>query len=115
MICGKDLERIESIDVSELRSNWKHISVLLATDVRNPMTGPNGATAVYGPQKGASENDLINLERGMIHLSKIYGPEIANAPGAGAAGGTAAGLCFGLNAKIVSGATIVKTRIVLVY
>ena len=65
-------------------------SVSVALDVQNPLTGPNGAAAIYGPQKGASSTDIETLDRCMEHLLAITGLE--SFPGAGAAGGTPVGI-----------------------
>jgi len=65
-------------------------SVRVALDVQNPLTGPNGAAAIYGPQKGASSTDIETLDRCMEHLLAITG--LASFPGAGAAGGTPVGI-----------------------
>jgi glycerate kinase len=60
-------------------------------DVRAPLTGPAGAAAVYGPQKGATADDVRTLDAGLAHLAVVLGVDPAT-PGSGAAGGTAAGL-----------------------
>ena len=65
-------------------------SVSVALDVQNPLTGPNGAAAIYGPQKGASSTDIETLDRCMEHWLAITG--LASFPGAGAAGGTPVGI-----------------------
>jgi len=65
-------------------------SVRVALDVQNPLTGPNGAAAIYGPQKGASSTDIETLDRCMEHWLAITG--LASFPGAGAAGGTPVGI-----------------------
>jgi len=65
-------------------------SVRVAVDVQNPLTGPNGAAAIYGPQKGASSDDISTLDRCMEHWLALTGLE--SFPGAGAAGGTPVGI-----------------------
>jgi glycerate kinase len=65
-------------------------SVRVAVDVQNPLTGPNGAAAIYGPQKGASSDDIATLDRCMEHWLALSGLE--SFPGAGAAGGTPIGI-----------------------
>ncbi len=78
--------------------------IIAACDVDNPLLGPNGATAVFSEQKGASENDKILLEAALAHLVSISGGEIsAHTPGAGAAGGLGFGLLHFTNAKLISG------------
>ena len=65
-------------------------SVRVAVDVQNPLTGPNGAAAIYGPQKGATASDIVVLDRCMEHWLGITG--LTSFPGAGAAGGTPVGI-----------------------
>ena len=83
------------------------IEIICLCDVQNPLLGENGATAVYGPQKGATPDMILQLEDGMEHFAKqlerFSGQSIAQLPGGGAAGGLAAGLVALCNAKIKSG------------
>jgi glycerate kinase len=74
--------------------------------VVNPLLGPDGAAAVYGPQKGADAGQIALLERGLARLAGLLGGDPA-APGAGAAGGTAYGLCAAWSAQVVPGAAAV--------
>ncbi|MFC9325540.1 glycerate kinase [Kitasatospora sp. NPDC057015] len=80
--------------------------VHLLTDVTNPLLGPTGAAAVYGPQKGAGPADTALLERGLGRFAGLLGGD-PDQPGAGAAGGTAYGLTAAWNATITPGATAV--------
>src|SRR5205823_3289209 len=77
----------------------------------NPLTGPNGAAAVYGPQKGASSRDVEVLDRALEHYAEVIrrdlGADIASVPGAGAAGGLGAGLLAFLGARLRSGVDVV--------
>jgi glycerate kinase len=108
---GAALLRLERIDDSRLNPGWRSVEVLVACDVTNPLTGPEGASAVYGPQKGADAATVRVLDRALGRLAAVierqYGKRIADIPGAGAAGGTGAGLMAFLNAKLVSGAALV--------
>ena len=83
-------------------------------DVDNPLCGEHGAARVYGPQKGASAEMVEHLERGLAHLAGIvrteFGIEIDDLPGAGAAGGLAAGAVAFMDATIVSGIETVMKR-----
>jgi glycerate kinase len=83
-------------------------------DVDNPLCGEHGAARVYGPQKGATPDVVEQLERGLVHLAAIVrsqlGTDIENVPGAGAAGGLAAGAIAFMDAKIVSGIETVMAR-----
>lgn len=84
------------------------------TDVKNPLCGPNGASAIYGPQKGATIEDVRLLDEGLAHLdnlfSKYFGRSVKNIEGAGGAGGLGAGALVFLNAHIQSGIeTLIET------
>jgi len=108
---GAALVRLERIDDAEVNPGWRSIKVLVACDVTNPLTGPEGASAVYGPQKGADPVTVRLLDRALGHLADVierqYGKQVRDIPGAGAAGGTGAGLIAFLDAKLVSGAALV--------
>lgn len=77
--------------------------VMLLTDVTAPLTGPDGAAAVFGPQKGATPDQVAALDAGLGHVARILGGD-PEAPGAGAAGGTAYGLATAWGARIRPGA-----------
>jgi glycerate 2-kinase len=89
---GAALSRLETLDLTRMR-DLSGVEILLASDVDNPLLGPSGAAAVYGPQKGASPDDVALLEAGLRRWADIAEaavglPEPArDAPGAGAAGG----------------------------
>jgi glycerate 2-kinase len=82
------------------------VELLVATDVDNPLLGPAGATAVFAPQKGASADSLPILEARLAAFAAAMGPQFADLPGAGAAGGLGFGL-FSLGGHRVSGADLV--------
>lgn len=101
---GKELKRIcNIIPPNELPS----CKITVLSDVENPLYGPQGAAKIFAPQKGADPQQVEILEEGMIHLAELVkkqlGCDIANVPGAGAAGGLGAGAVAFLNAEIVSG------------
>jgi glycerate 2-kinase len=108
---GAALLRLERIDDSRLNPGWRSVQVMVACDVTNPLTGPEGASAVYGPQKGADPPTVRLLDRALARLAEVierqYGKRVADIPGAGAAGGTGAGLMAFLDAKLISGAGLV--------
>ena len=108
---GAALLRLERIDDSRLNPGWRSVQVMVACDVTNPLTGPEGASAVYGPQKGADPLTVRLLDRALARLAEVierqYGKRVADIPGAGAAGGTGAGLMAFLDAKLISGAGLV--------
>ena len=83
------------------------IETLAACDVTNPLLGPRGCTRVFGPQKGVREHDMPAFEQALASLASYFPPEIAETPGAGAAGGLGFGLMAFCGARIVSGFGIV--------
>jgi glycerate kinase len=108
---GEALLQLERIDPSGLDPRWHSLKVMVASDVTNPLTGPAGASAVYGPQKGADEKAVELLDRALARLAGVIerdlGKRVAAIPGAGAAGGTGAGLIAFLDARLVPGAPLV--------
>ena len=86
-------------------------SVEAACDVRNPLLGPEGASAVYGPQKGATAEMVRELDAALARyadvVERFVGRRVRDVPGAGAAGGLGAGLLAFLDARLVSGALLV--------
>ncbi|MEU5832481.1 glycerate kinase [Streptomyces diacarni] len=101
---GGGLRELVTADLSTVDARLKNVEVVLASDVDNPLTGPKGAAAVYGPQKGASEEDVQLLDGALTHLAEILGEqEAAAAPGAGAAGGIGFGALVGLRARFRPG------------
>ncbi|AXK31338.1 glycerate kinase [Streptomyces armeniacus] len=107
---GGPLRDMVSADLTGLDSRLKDVEIVLASDVDNPLTGPKGAPAVYGPQKGASEEDVAVLDAGLARFAEVLaeavGPEAAEAadsPGAGAAGGIGYGALVGLGAAFRPG------------
>jgi len=99
------LNRIATIDAG--RRATMPAPVEVASDVDNPLTGPHGASAVYGPQKGADASAVAELDRQLSRLAGIIrrdlGIDVETLPGAGAAGGLAAGLVAFAGARITSG------------
>jgi len=99
---GEALGRLAAVDLSGLRPPpIEGISCL--TDVRNPLLGPTGAAAVFGPQKGATAADIAVLETGLARLAGLLGGD-PDAPGAGAAGGCGYGFAAALGATLEPGA-----------
>ena len=91
---GGGLADLASADLSGLDPRFASVEFILASDVDNPLTGPKGAPAVYGPQKGASPDDVEALDTALAHYAKVLeeavgakAAEYAASPGAGAAGG----------------------------
>ena len=95
---GGGLADLARADLSGLDARVSTVDLVLASDVDNPLTGPKGAPAVYGPQKGASPDDVETLDAALAHYAEVLetaiGPRAAQcavAPGAGAAGGVGYG------------------------
>ncbi|MGD6818227.1 glycerate kinase [Metabacillus sp. 84] len=108
----RDLYAIESAGFS---SAFHNIEVIAACDVDNPLLGDKGASAVFGPQKGADSDMVKQLDHHLQHLSSIIkrdlGKEITDSPGSGAAGGLGAGLMAFLGAKLEKGIDLVLDSI----
>jgi len=109
---GKNLRQIEAIDTSNVNKTLKEVTVKVACDVKNPLYGQNGAAFIYAQQKGASQNEIIHLNKGLEHIASIFqknfNVDIQNIEGAGAAGGMGAGSIFFLNARLISGIDLIK-------
>ncbi len=112
---GASLTRLERIDLSGLDPRAKGSEFLVACDVTNPMTGPEGASAVYGPQKGATPDMVKQLGAALGHFADVVerdiGAKIKDIPGAGAAGGLGGGMIAFLNGKLQSGVDIVLSTL----
>ena len=108
---GAALAQLEHIDASGFDQGWRSVKVMVACDVTNPLTGPQGASYIYGPQKGADPETVRELDRALTRLAEVIerdlGLKVASVPGAGAAGGAGAGLIAFLDAKLVPGAPLV--------
>ena len=107
---GGPLAALATADLSGLDTRLAGVKVILASDVDNPLTGPKGAPAVYGPQKGATAADVASLDAALDHYAQVLaesvGPrarECALAPGAGAAGGIGYGALVALDATFRPG------------
>lgn len=107
---GYELSRLKKIDFSELDERLKKVEILVACDVTNPLTGENGASHIFGKQKGATPEMIKVLDRNLLLYSKIIekdlGIKVDDIPGAGAAGGLGAGL-LALGASLKKGIDIV--------
>jgi glycerate kinase len=108
---GAALARLARIDTSGVDARLARTKVLVARDVTNPLTGPQGASAVYGPQKGATPEVVAELDAALAHygtiLKRDLEADVAEIPGAGAAGGLGAGLLAVAHAELVPGAQLV--------
>lgn len=108
---GGALVRLHTIDVSGLDERIKQVKFDVACDVTNPLIGENGASAIFGPQKGATAEMVHLLDQNLSHFADVLkeqlGQDIAHLDGAGAAGGLGAGLMAFLNAELKKGIDLV--------
>ena len=109
---GAALAKLNYIDTSGLDSRLAKCEVITASDVTNPLCGEHGASRIYGPQKGATDEMIQQLDASLANyaavIEKYLGINIINTPGAGAAGGLGAGLIAFLKAKLMPGIDIVS-------
>ncbi|MBT1164353.1 glycerate kinase [Bifidobacterium felsineum] len=112
---GGALSQLSVIDTAGLDPRLESTEILIASDVDNPLTGPQGASAVFGPQKGATPAMVSQLDASLAHYAAIInsqlGRDVAQMPGAGAAGGLGAGLLAFTNAQMKSGVEIVAQTV----
>ena len=108
---GAALARLSRVELGGLDPRLASAEVTVACDVDNPLTGPRGASAVYGPQKGATPEMVKELDAALGHYAGVArtatGRDVAGLPGAGAAGGLGAGLLFFTPARLRPGVEIV--------
>jgi len=115
---GNDIARggialldLVNIDVSGLDPRMANVNVVVACDVNNPLCGTRGASAIFGPQKGATDEDIQELDAALANFAEIIAKnlhkDVAEIPGAGASGGLAAGLMGFFDARLRLGADIV--------
>lgn len=108
---GAELARLKRIDLTDIDPRVAEATITVACDVDNPLCGPRGASAVFGPQKGATPEIVAELDAALAHFAEraqiATGRDVATLPGAGAAGGLGAGLMFFTPAKLRPGVEIV--------
>jgi glycerate kinase len=104
---GAELRRLASVDVTDLKRRMDGVEVVVASDVDSPLLGPEGAAAIFSPQKGATPAQVRTLEDGLARLESVVaemlGVNAATAPGAGAAGGVGYGAMVFLGASVRPG------------
>jgi len=107
---GEALLKLAKIDPSCLDPRIAGVEIQVACDVTNPLCGPEGASAVYGPQKGAGQEDVLLLDQALAHFAHVVeadlGQKIKDLPGAGAAGGLGAALLL-LGGELKPGAPLI--------
>ncbi|PLT33399.1 glycerate kinase [Bacillus sp. V5-8f] len=108
---GEDVFDAESMSVISRDKRLDQTKITIAADVENPLTGKNGATYVYGPQKGLLGSSLADMDRAMGEFYKMasshLGKEVADLPGSGAGGGMGAGLLLFAGAQLKKGVELV--------
>ncbi|MFG0515717.1 glycerate 2-kinase [Kluyvera intermedia] len=108
---GGSLMSLNYIDISGLDARLQNCSIRVACDVTNPLTGEFGASCIFGPQKGASEAMIGELDRNLAHYAEVIKQslrvDVKDVPGSGAAGGMGAALMAFLGAELLSGIEIV--------
>lgn len=108
---GGELDRLAKIDISELDKRLKTCRIEVACDVTNPLTGDDGASAVFGPQKGATPEMIVRLDNGLHHYARIIqhdlDVDVLKLAGGGAAGGMGAALYAFCGAELRRGIEIV--------
>jgi len=107
VISGGGLRKVQRLDLSSLRELNYSGKIIFLTDVNNPLCGPNGAAAVFGPQKGATAEQVWQLDQGLRNLADLIesetGLNLQDVPGMGAAGGFALPFVALMGAEIRSG------------
>lgn len=108
---GADLARLATIEMTDADPRLRDTEIRVACDVDNPLYGERGAAYVYGPQKGASPDDVKVLDANLCHVADVVqrdlGLDVRDLPGAGAAGGLGAGLVAFCGATLEPGVEIV--------
>lgn len=109
--CGGNLDQIVDIDSSQVHPKLGACQIRVACDVQNPLTGPEGASAIFGPQKGADSKMVEQLDKNLSHfaqvIEKALGQDIAQVPGSGAAGGLGGGLLAFTSSQMYRGIDLI--------
>ncbi|WP_085994223.1 glycerate kinase [Oceanobacillus senegalensis] len=112
---GAALTTIHHIDDSNVPDQVRECHFQVACDVTNPLYGENGAAYIFGPQKGANENEMIQLDDGLRHFASVVSQQfdcpLQMIEGAGAAGGLGAAFSSFLKGKLVPGVTLILQTI----
>lgn len=107
---GESLGKISHIETLGIPQDVRDCRFTLLTDVDNPLCGHRGSARIFGPQKGASPEQVEFLEQGMAHIAELVGDDIADLPGCGAAGGIPALMMHLLDCELLPGAPYVLER-----
>lgn len=112
---GGTLTSVSRIGTTGLDPRLHVVKLIVACDVTNPLTGPDGASHIYGPQKGATPDQVEQLDAGLRHLAQLWrdqlGKDVEHTPGSGAAGGLGGGLLAFCNATLKPGLDIVLEKV----
>lgn len=112
---ARGLQQLDTVALTRLDSRLQSVTIQAACDVTNPLCGPQGASVIFGPQKGASLEQIEQMDRRLQHwgqlLEQTTGRPVLNAPGAGAAGGLGAALLAGLNATLLPGIELIARAV----
>jgi glycerate kinase len=112
---GAALVDLDRIDVGAVLTALRAVDVVGVTDVDNPLCGPSGASVVFGPQKGATADDVVLLDRALAHAAAVaardLGIDRSHEPGAGAAGGLGFGLLAFCGARLRAGVEVVMEAV----
>ncbi|WP_195429754.1 glycerate kinase [Clostridium sp. D46t1_190503_E9] len=108
---GSELIKLNAIDLTNFDSRLKNVTFEVACDVNNPLIGENGASRIFGPQKGATEEMIIQLDKALNNYAEVIkrelGIDVANVEGAGAAGGLGAALLAFFNGELKRGVDLI--------
>ena len=114
-LAGGGLADVARLDLSDLDPRLPGVRIRIACDVSNPLTGPDGAAAVFGPQKGATDEQVAILDRNLQHWAAVLREttqrDVESLPGSGAAGGLGAGLVACLGATLEPGVKLVAEAV----
>ena len=114
---GAALSNLAEIQMADLDPRLQHVQIEVACDVNNPLCGERGASAIFGPQKGATPEMVKELDAALAHFAEIAGrdcgKQIKEQPGAGAAGGMGGGLLLLPNVQLKAGVQIVLDNLKL--
>ncbi len=116
-VCGGNLDQVKSMDLSGLDPRLVDTEIIIASDVNNPLCGPNGASIIFGPQKGATPEMIKQLDQNLGHFADVVAGQIGcdyrHVAGAGAAGGLGFGLMAFTAASIRSGVELMIEQVQL--
>ncbi|RKF14551.1 glycerate kinase [Alginatibacterium sediminis] len=112
---GAALELLDSLDLSQIHPRCRDVEFLIACDVKNPLCGPHGASAIFGPQKGATPAQIIELDSALRRFAQVVeqisGHDHCDTPGYGAAGGAPLGLSLVFDVQLLPGIDLILSAL----